>query len=230
MKIPVLILFFCIFLIVPQVLALECEFQEIHECREVSEEMHAFNGQIDTDCVERGVYDICTAFNHLDAEGSCYIDENSTASCSCTPDIGLFCSSDNLAIVTSNSDCTTRNELCVNSLYCSDNDDAPYNPFCGTTPPPSNGGNIGGGFSGGSSGGGTTGGSGADDYPTTDEDIINEPTGTITDIIEDFTEDISNPESPTLMIVIIIMIVIIVAVAGTLYYLKKHKKKKYKGY
>ncbi|MBU0898482.1 MAG: hypothetical protein KKB03_03810 [Nanoarchaeota archaeon] len=231
MKILVLFLILALLLIIPFAIAEECEYQEIHECREVSEEMHAFNGQVDTDCVERGVYNICTAFNHLGTDGLCYIDENSTAVCSCTADVSLFCSTDDLAVVASNADCTTKNELCTDSFYCSENEEAPFNPECVFSTSPPDGGS--GGSGGGSSGGGTSSGSGADDFPTTDEDRIKEPEETIADIIEDFTsnfsENISDPENPTLMIAIVI-IVIIAAIAGTVYYFKKHKKRKYKGY
>ncbi|MFH1445193.1 MAG: hypothetical protein ABIF08_01790 [Nanoarchaeota archaeon] len=228
MKIFALVLVFCV-LLVPLVSADACEYNEIHECRFFDDKMHAFNGQLDTDCVERGIYEICTAFDYLGAEGSCFIDTDNVSKCACVSDVELFCSSDLLSIVVSNPDCTTKNIACDGGLLCSQNEDAPFNPVCGTSAPPADG-----GTSGGGGGGGSIIPSEGGDFPTpkTPEPDAEEEPKTLTTIIEDITlpvaESISKPEN--LPYTVLIIIIVVVVIAGAVYYLKFKRKKKYKGY
>jgi len=223
---------------VPGILAEECEYEEIHECRLVDNKMHAFNGQLDVDCVERGIYEICTAFDYMGVEGSCYIDSDGIAKCSCKPDVGLFCSTDKLSVVVSNQDCTTRNEPCETGLYCTENTEPPYNPQCGYYSPPIINNNDGGGGGGGSGvGSADVPRPGSGDFPTTNDNpkITGEDeelTGTITDIVEGFTNPIKETFSdPKNTIYIIASAAAILAIATCiLVYFKKFRKRKYKGY
>jgi len=212
-------LLFLFFLSTP-VFAEICEYQELHECRDVSGKMHAFNGQIDTECIESGIYNICTAFNHLEANGECYIDVDGLAKCSCTPDVKLFCSGSSV-IVTTTSDCSVINVACESGFYCTENDESPYNPTCTPNGLP----NLGG--VGGSSGGG--GGSGSEDSPPVDKEI--DGGDSITDVFDDLFSNIGEETSngnPTYVILIIVVVISIIFIISLVVFLKKHKRVKKK--